>query len=253
MLPCSYPTFCLIITQGGATTHPKGLIRNVKVHPGSSDPPSGWNTWEEYLQLKPGEFTPNQIVAVMAQNQLKIDRTVTRMLEMFNWYSTSRLAAVIGHFEHRLGADNQGERWRQALLDFSYHNVYFNLKQLIKVLHCDLQVTIHEGLVEIQADILKAIANFVNSFHIEVTTLSAPEVHALLNHMCARCAGSHSFLAGIRWGTTLTRPESFLWNGPTQLFQSFFDRLPDHQTDIERGPTHPTQMESKVDHFSKAL
>ena len=49
------------------------------------------------------------------------------------------------------------------------------------------------------------------------------------------------------------RPESFLQNGPTQLLQSFFDRLPDHQTDIERGSTHPTQLEIEVDHFSKVL
>ena len=114
-------------------------------------------------------------------------------------------------------------------------------------------MTIHKGLVEAQADILKAIANFINNFHIEVTTLSAPQVHALLDHMHARCAGSHSFLAAIWWGMTLTRPESFLWNGPTQLLQSFFDRLPDHQADIKRGSTHPTQMESEVDHFSKVL
>ena len=33
--------------KGGATTYPKGLIRNVKVHLGSLDPPSGWRTWEE--------------------------------------------------------------------------------------------------------------------------------------------------------------------------------------------------------------
>ena len=114
-------------------------------------------------------------------------------------------------------------------------------------------MTIHEGLVEVQADILKAIANFVNNFHIKVTTLLAPQVHVLLDHMCARCAGSHSFLATVQQGTALTRPESFLWNGPTQLLQSFFDRLPDHQTDIERSSTHPIQLESKVDHFSKAL
>ena len=53
------PTECsLVVTlpsarlshKEGATTCPKGLIRNVKVHPGSSDPPSRWNTWEEYLQ-----------------------------------------------------------------------------------------------------------------------------------------------------------------------------------------------------------
>ena len=35
--------------KGGATTHPKGSIRNVKVHPGSSDPPGVWTTWEEYM------------------------------------------------------------------------------------------------------------------------------------------------------------------------------------------------------------
>ena len=86
-----------------------------------------------------------------------------------------------------------------------------------------------------------------------MTNLSAPQVHALLDHMHARHAGSHSFLAAIRQGTTLTRPESFLQRGPTQLLQFFFDRLPDHQTDIERGSTHPTQLESEVDHFSKAL
>ena len=70
--------------------------------------------------------------------------------------------------------------------------------------------------------------------------------------MYARCAGSHSFLTAVRWDTTLMRPESFLGNGPTQLLQSF-NRLPDYQTDIERGSTHPTQLEIEVDHFSKVL
>ena len=37
------------------------------------------------------------------------------------------------------------------------------------------------------------------------------------------------------------------------MLQSFFDRLPDHQTDIERGSTHPTQLEIEVDDFSKVL
>ena len=114
-------------------------------------------------------------------------------------------------------------------------------------------MTIHEGFVKIQDDILKAIANFINNFHIIVATLSAPEVFALLDHMCARCAGSHSFLAAVQCGTTLIRPKSLLQNGPIQLLQSFFDRLPDHQTDIERGSTHPIQMEMEVDHFSKVL
>ena len=30
--------------KGGATTCPKGSIRNDKVHPGPSDPPNRWNT-----------------------------------------------------------------------------------------------------------------------------------------------------------------------------------------------------------------
>ena len=76
-----------LLHKGGATTHLKGSIRNVKVHPRSSDPPGGWTNWEEYLQLKLGEFTPDQIVTVITQNQLKIDRTMVR-------------------------TDNPGERWR---------------------------------------------------------------------------------------------------------------------------------------------
>ena len=51
---------------------PAGFI---KKHQGPSwilRPPSKWNTWEEYLQSKPGEFTPDQIVAEIAQNRLKI-------------------------------------------------------------------------------------------------------------------------------------------------------------------------------------
>ena len=152
-----------------------------------------------------------------------------------------------------MGTDNSGERCRQALLDFTYRNVGFDLKQLIEVLHCDLQVTIHEGLIEVQDDILEAIANFTNNFHITVTTLSAPQVHALLDHMHARFAGSHTFLAAVCHGITLMRPESFLQNGPTQLLQSFFNRLPYHQTDIGRGSTHPIQIEMEVDHFSKVL
>ena len=64
------------------------------------------------LQSKPGEFTPDQIVALITQNQLKIDRSVAKILEMFDWYSTSRFAAVVDHFKCQVGADNPGERWR---------------------------------------------------------------------------------------------------------------------------------------------
>ena len=152
-----------------------------------------------------------------------------------------------------MGTDNPGERWRQALLDFAYQNIGFHLKQLIEVLHCDLQVAIHEGLVEVQDDILKAIANFTDNFDITVTTLSAPQVCALLDHIHARCAGSHSFLAAVQHGTTLTRTESFLGNGLLKLLQSFFNQLPDHQIEIKRASTHPTELEMEVDHFSKVL
>ena len=139
------------------------------------------------------------------------------------------------------------------MLDFAYQNIGYNLKQLIKVLHCDLQVAIHKRLVEVQDDVLEAIANFTDNFHITVTTLSAPQVCALLDHICARHPGSHSFLAAVRHGTTLMRTESFLRDGPTKLLQSFFDRLPDHQIDIERGSTCPTELGMEVDHFSKVL
>ena len=84
-------------------------------------------------------------------------------------------------------------------------------------------------------------------------TLSVPQVHALLDHICTRCAGSHSFLSAVKHGTTLTRTESFLETGPAKLLQSFFNRLPDHQIDIERGSTHPTDLETEVSHFSKML
>ena len=239
--------------KGGATTHPWGLLRNIKVHPGSSDSPSDWNTWEEYLKTKPGEFTPDQIIAEITQNRMKIDRTVARILEMFDWYFTSRLIAVIGQFEKRVGTDNPGERWRQALLDLAYSSVGFDLKQLIKV-HCyDLQVAIHEGLVKVHDDNLEAIANFTDNFHITVTMLLTPHVCALLDYMHARHAGSHSFLAAVRCATMLVRTESFLLNGSTKLLQSFFDWLPNHQIDIERGSIHPTQLEVEVDHFSKVL
>ena len=39
VLSCIYPTFCLIIAQGRGHNPCKGSIRNVKVHPGTSDPP----------------------------------------------------------------------------------------------------------------------------------------------------------------------------------------------------------------------
>ena len=53
---------------------------------------------KEYLKSKPGEFTPDQIVTEITQNRVKIDRTMARILETFDWYFTSRLS-VISHFK----------------------------------------------------------------------------------------------------------------------------------------------------------
>ena len=55
--------------KGGATTRPRGSIQNVKVNLGSSNPPSPWNSWDEYLRDKLGELTLDQIAGVVAQNQ----------------------------------------------------------------------------------------------------------------------------------------------------------------------------------------
>ena len=82
--------------KGGATTKPKGSVQNVKVDLGSSNPPGLWNSWDEYLQDKPGELTPNQIIGVVTQNQSKINRSIARILELFDWYSSSRMVSIIG-------------------------------------------------------------------------------------------------------------------------------------------------------------
>ena len=94
----------------------------------------------------------------------KDDRSVARILELFDWYVTLRLAVVIGHFDRQVGTDNTGEKWRCALVDFSYCNVCFNMKQLVEVLHGDLQVTIHQILMEAQENILEVIKTLLTAY-----------------------------------------------------------------------------------------
>ena len=60
-------------------------------------------------------------------------------------------------------------------MDFAYQNVTFDMKQLMEVLRCDLQVTINEGIVETQIELLKTIGSFVDHFQSEMTTLSPPK------------------------------------------------------------------------------
>ena len=125
-----------------------------------------WNSWDEYLQDKPGELTPNQIVGVVTQNQCKINRSIARILELFDWYSSSRMVSIIGRFDCCVGSEAKGEgqRWRRALMDFAFRNITFDMKQLVEVLRCDLQVTIQEGLMETQTELLETIAGFIDNF-----------------------------------------------------------------------------------------
>ena len=242
--------------KGGATTRPKGLVQNIKIDLGSSNPPGLWNSWDEYLQDKPGELTPNQIVGVVTQNQCKINRSIARILKLFDWYSSSRMVSIIGHFDHCVGSEvkgGEGQRWRRALMDFAYRNITFNMKQLVEVLRCDLQVIIQEGLMETQTELLKTIAGFMDHFQTEMITLSPPQMHALLDHLHTRQAGGQALLDVIRCSNTSTWPESFLDKGPSHLLQSFFDSLPDHQVDIKRGSTTLTQIEVEVNSTAATL
>ena len=95
-------------------------------------------------------------------------------------------------------------------MDFAYQNVTFDMKQLVEVLWCDLQVTINEGLMETQMELLETIGSFVDHFQSEMTTLSPPQMHALLDHLQTRHGGSQALLDAIRRGKTSTQPESFL-------------------------------------------
>ena len=106
--------------------------------------------------------------------------------------------------------------------------------------------------METQTDLLETIAGFVDHFQMEMITLSPPQMHALLDHLCTRWAGGQALLDAIRCGNTSTRSESFLDKGPSNLLQSFFDSLPDHQVGIKRGSTALTQIEIEVNSAAAA-
>ena len=106
--------------KGGVTTRLKGLVQNVKVNLGSSNPPGLWNTWDEYLQDKPGELTPDQILGSGCSESMQNNRSIARILEFFDWYSSSRMVSIIGHFDHCVGSEakgGEGQRWRRALIN----------------------------------------------------------------------------------------------------------------------------------------
>ena len=87
----------------------------MKVDSGSADPPSPWKDWNEYLQDKPGELAPGQVMGVISQHRWKINRSVAQILELFNWYSSARMLSIIGHFDHQVGSvaqGGEGQRWQ---------------------------------------------------------------------------------------------------------------------------------------------
>ena len=65
-------------------------------------------------------------------------------------------------------------------MHFAYRNITLDMKQLVEVLKCDLQVTIQEGLMETQTELLETIAGFIDHFQKEMITLSPPQMHCCL-------------------------------------------------------------------------
>ena len=101
--------------------------------------------------------------------------------------------------------------------------------------------------METQMELLETIGSFVDHFQLEMTTLSLPQVHALLDHLWTRCGGGQALLDAIQRGETSTLPESFLQNSPSQLLQDFFDSLPDHQINIGKDSIALTHLKIEVD------
>ena len=101
--------------------------------------------------------------------------------------------------------------------------------------------------------LFETIGGFVDHLQSEKTTLSPPQMHALLDHLQTRHGGSQALLDAILRGETSTQPESFLQNGPSQLLQDFYDSLPDHQISIQKGSTSLSSFEIEVDNAAVAL
>ena len=138
-------------------------------------------------------------------------------------------------------------------MDFAYRNVTYDMKQLVEVLWCDVQVTIHEGVMKTQTELLETVGGFVDHFQSEMATLSPPQMHTLLDHLWTRCGGGQAFLGAIWRGETSTRPESFLQSGPSQLCLDFYIALSDHKSNIQKDLTTLSHYKIEVDNAAMAL
>ena len=107
--------------------------------------------------------------------------------------------------------------------------------------------------METQTELLETIAGFIDHFQMEMITLSPPQMHTLLDHLCSRWAGGQALLDVISCSNTSTWPKCFLDKGPTHLLQSFFDSLPEHQVDIKKDSTALTQIGIEVNNTAATL
>ena len=107
--------------------------------------------------------------------------------------------------------------------------------------------------MDTQTELLETISGFVDHFQSQMTTLSPPQMHALLDHLQTRCSGGQALLDAIQRGETSTRPKSFLQNSPSQLLLDFYDALPDHQINIQKGLTALSHFKIEVDNAAVAL
>ena len=107
--------------------------------------------------------------------------------------------------------------------------------------------------METQTDLLEVIGGFVDHFQTEMATLSPPQMHVLLDHLCTRRGGGQGLLDAIHWGEMSTRPESFLQNSPSQLLLDFYSALPDHQINIHQESIALSCLKVEVDNAAAAL
>ena len=91
--------------------------------------------------------------------------------------------------------------------------------------------------METQMELLETIGGFVGHFQSEMTTLSPPQMHALLDHLWTRHGGGQALLDAIQRGETSTRPELALPSySKTSLIPYWITR-----STFERGQQlHPT-------------